>query len=157
MSQQLGDVSIELRLITQGVVQGIAAAENLRQQDIKLVEIKSLIRAKAAPCPGRASPATVPDFPLLVLGAHEQDELALRPARCQHRNGFGLVKAGQILKVTVLAKAIMCVAGAHGLVRCRNDGNAGLANAFHQLDAAFEVFCLVCWTQSHDGKARISA
>ena len=54
-------------------------------------------------------------------------------ARHEHRNGLGLGKARQVIKVAVLAVAILNVTAARTYRRCGQNGDAARAHHTHQL------------------------
>jgi hypothetical protein len=98
---------------------------------VRLVEAELLARGV------RPVPPAVPDFPLFVLLAAEQDA-ARRITGDQHQHGFRFGKTGQVVEIAVVAIAIVGVAVAQAL-RCGGDHGHTGAHAFDQAGAAFGI------------------
>ena len=90
--------------------------------------------------------ATIPGFARGIAVAHEQDVLGLLATGDEHRDGLGLVEAGQVVEVAVGPVVVVDVAVALALGRGGNDGDGALAHQLHQLLAAARV---LVFTQGH--------
>src|SRR5205085_8591433 len=98
------------------------AVEKLRELPLKLLYGKGRVRAElllraldpgATPRPGL----------LLFVARADEERVALLARRRDDGDGVRLREAGQVIKIRVLTKAVLCVVRARRLARRRKDGD----------------------------------
>ena len=107
---------------------------------VDVVDRKRIVRTIVPRRPFRPGTTSVPGFAGGVSITHEQHVLGLRASRDQNGNRLGLRKTGEVEEITVGPIVIENVAVAGLLRHCRQDGDAALADHFHELAAATNEF-----------------
>ena len=110
---------LELRMVAQVEVDPVPPFEHAGQDVVHVRHRKAVIDAHDLGNPFRPEPLTVVKLgPCMTLAA-EENHLAVRPPRCDHEHGVGLLEAGEVVEVAVLAKQIVrvAVAGLHAWSR----------------------------------------
>ncbi len=135
-----GDAGIPGRMFAEGVVDLVAADQQLRQQAFQFGGGEGLVGAVFGYRALGAGAAAVPDLAFLVALAHEQEKGAFFTARRQHHHRVRLVEAGQVPEIGILAEFVVHVAVADQFARGRNDSDSVRADRLHQAVAAGGVF-----------------
>ena len=97
----------------------------------------------------RARASAVPDLTLAITLAHEQDILGWRATRNQHCDRFGLVEAGQIIKIAVLPVVVLDITIAVAHRGRRQDRDGITTHLAHECAAAACEFGPV-WSSHRD-------
>ena len=127
---------VEIGVIADRVVDAVLAFEQPGQYVVDIVDRKGVVGAIMFDRTFLPGTAAVPGFLLRIFFAAEQDEFTVFAAWYQHQHRVGLLEAGQVEKIAVLAKRKMHVLVAHDFGRRGQDGNRVTPHHFHQLAAA---------------------
>ncbi len=142
---QLEEALIPCRIATQGIKKRGLVAHQFRQFFVQLLDRISRVETELFLCGIGTKTVAIPDLAFQILFAAEQDGLWFISSN-QHQHRFRLNEAAQVIKVAVVAVAIMRVGIARHFRRGGDDGDAAL-HLRQQTGAALGIDGRVC---SHD-------
>src|SRR5690606_11667141 len=87
------------------VVDSLATLEQTRQDLVDVADRERVVRAVMLDRSGGTGAPAIPHLLHRIPVAAEEDVLALRPARHEHGDRFGLREAGEVIEVAVLTIA----------------------------------------------------
>ncbi len=114
------DCVVEIRVYTEAVVKLFSAVENVLQLLGKLRDGKRFVGAEITFRAFNAGAAPNPDFLFRIARAHEKRVLVFSSRR-DNGDRVWFFEAGQVVKIRILAKAILRVVGARGFACTGNN------------------------------------
>jgi hypothetical protein len=127
---------VEFRMRAHGIEHLGAVLEQPGQDLVDVGDGKRVVRAVVARRPRGASALAIPGLARRITVAHEQDVLALRTAWHEHRHGFRLREAGEVVEVAVGPVRILDIVVAQPDRRRGHDGDGVAAHELHERAAA---------------------
>ena len=137
---------VEFRVQAHRVVDRTATLDEAGQNLVDVAAGESIVRAVVTHGALRARTRAIPEFTDRVPVAYEQNELALRTLRHQHRNCFRFGKTGQVPEIAVLTVLVFHIAVAIPHWRRGQDGDGTRTHRLHELPAAArKLFAAQAW------------
>ena len=129
----INDLAVEITIGTHCIVKPRSTLNQTWQNVINVSKWKSIIHAIELHGTLWPSNITVPLFAPVIAFLAKQDRFAVIAARHQHENAVWLIKPGEVVKVTILAKTILDVAVSEPRCCSRHDRNAVFLHQRRQL------------------------
>ena len=127
---------VELGVTAHEMKHLLTAFQHARQDVIDIVDGKGIVCAKMLDRALLTGAATMPGFLFGIIFAAKQNGFAMLAAGNQHQHSLWLTETGEVQKIAILAERVIDIAIAGLLLRRGQNGDATLANHFHQLVAA---------------------
>ena len=118
-----GDALVE-PVIARRVPQHLTADHETAEDRVQFVDLICRVSGEPLACTLFPGPDPCPNLLSRILWPYEKGEVAVFVARCDHRDGVGLIKARQVPESGVLTELVGNVVVANDLGGRRDDGKA---------------------------------
>ena len=132
--ERLDELGVDAGIAPEHVVDPARLAQQLREVAAKRVARMGLVRLVVAARALQTRPVAVPGLHLPVPRL-DVEGVGRAAGRAQHRDGAGMVEAGQVEEVAVLAEAELAVARARDQTGAQEDGDGVLSHRVEELSA----------------------